>query len=345
MRIGIVSSMIPHVDGGYRTFVDQLTPQLEKAGHEVERIWIPYSNDPHTMMAEMVGFRMMDLEGVCDRLICCRPPAYVLKHSKKVVWFIHHERVFYDLWDSEYNPLPKTPYWESYRRALFDMDTRALKESHRVFANSNIVAERLRRFNGVEAEVLYPPIECPVTPHSKFYGPELLFVCRVEHHKRQHLAVDAMAHTATPVRLRIAGIARDPDYLASLHKQVIQHGLEDRVTIDCRWISEGEKQYLLSQALAAVYVPLDEDSYGYPTLEAALARRATVSVEDSGGVGEFVLDEQCGLLTEPEPKALARAFDRLWSDRKLAEKLGNAAHSRVQKLNISWDVVVARLTA
>lgn len=345
MRIGVISSFVPHVDGGYRMFVNQLAPELEKKGHSVEKVWLPYSGDPETMFSEMVGFRMMDLDQNFDLVICCRPPAHVIKHRRKVVWFIHHERIFYDLWDSDYNGFTKNLYWQSFRHHLIDADTRTLSEAHAVFSNSQIVSDRLRRFNDINAEVLYPPLADQEKFCSEGYGSELLFVCRIEHHKRQHLALEAMAFTKTPVRLRIVGRSQDPSYLDSLRTTVERHNLQDRVTLDSRWISEGEKRHLLAHALASIYVPLDEDSYGYPTLEAASSSRSIVTVSDSGGVGEFVQDGSSGLVTAADSRALAEAFDRLWLDRKLAAKLGKGAKRRMEKLLIRWDHVVERLTA
>lgn len=345
MKIGIISSVVPHVDGGYRMFVTQLVPALERAGHSVEMVWLPFSGDPNTMFAEMVGFRMMNLDQIFDLVICCRPPAHIVKHRRKVVWFIHHERIFYDLWDSRYNPLPKSAYWNSFRAQLMRADTNCLGEAHRVLSNSQVVADRLKAFNDVEAEVLYPPLAIDAAFESHAYGSELAFICRIEDHKRQHLAVKAMSLTKTPVRLRIAGKSMNPAYVASLNALLEQHGLQDRVTIDHRWISEGEKRHLLSTALGVVYIPIDEDSYGYPTLEAASAERPVITVQDAGGVGEFVNDGVSGLVTEPAPEALAAAFDRLWSDRKLATKLGKGARRRMDTLSISWDHVVERLTA
>lgn len=345
MKIGIVSSTVPHMLGGYRLFVEQLEPHLKNAGHEVETIWLPFSSDPKTLLAEIAAFRMMDLRAKCDLVICCRTPAHVIRHPRKVVWFIHHERVFYDLWDSKLNSIPKTEYWINVRKKLIEADSRTLQEARAVFTNSKVVSDRLQVFNEITSEVLYPPIADPESFSVGDYGPELIFICRILHHKRQHLAVEAMAHTKTPVRLRLAGQCHGPEYLASLQRIIKENGLDDRVSIDNRWISEGEKKYLLSRALANVYVPIDEDSYGYPTLEAAHSRRATVSVSDAGGVGEFVLNEQCGLITEPCPEALGRVFDRLWLDRALAKRLGCAAETRISDLKISWQHVVARLTA
>lgn len=345
MKIGVVSSFVPHVDGGYRMFVNQLVPELERRGHRVETIWLPFSGNPDTMFAEMAGFRMMDLDPIFDMVICCRPPAHVVKHRRKVVWFIHHERIFYDLWDSEYNQLPKSLYWNSFRDHLMRADTKTLKEAHALFSNSKVVADRLKTFNGLDADVLYPPLAEVDQFESRKYGDELLFVCRVEGHKRQHLAIEAMAHTATPVRLRIAGLSQNDQYPTTLGEMIERHGLQDRVTLDNRWISEGEKRYLLSNALASIYVPLDEDSYGYPTLEAAASARATITTSDAGGVIEFVEDGSSGLVAKPEPEALAKAFDRVWGDRKLAEKLGKGAKRRMDTLKIQWDHVVTRLTA
>lgn len=345
MKIGIVSSFVPHVDGGYRMFVNQLAPELESRGHLVEKVWLPFSSNPDTMFEEMAGFRMMDLNSIFDMIICCRPPAHVIQHRRKVVWFIHHERMFYDLWETEYNQLPKSPYWNSFRDQLMRADTKTLKEAHALFSNSKVVADRLKTFNGLDAEVLYPPLADANQFGSGKYGDELLFVCRVEGHKRQHLAIEAMVHTTTPVRLRIAGLSQSVHYPKSLQEMIERHSLQDKVTLDSRWISEDEKRSLLSNALASIYVPLDEDSYGYPTLEAAASARATVTTTDAGGVVEFVQDGSSGIVAKPEPEALANAFDRLWVDRTLAERLGKGAKRRMNSLQIQWDHVVARLTA
>jgi glycosyltransferase involved in cell wall biosynthesis len=119
----------------------------------------------------------------------------------------------------------------------------------------------------------------------------------------------------------------------------------DRVTIEERWITEERKAELLETALASAYLPFDEDSYGYPTIEAAHAGRPTVTTTDAGGVTEFVLDGVTGLMTEPDPQALAEAFDRLHADRALAARLGAAASAHVAELGIEWDTVLEKLLA
>ena len=343
MKIGLVSSTVPFVNGGYRAIVEGLASELIKRGHQAEMIWIPSTEDPNTLFQQMIAFRLLDLERHCERVITFRPPAHVVRHSNKVAWFIHHLRGFYDLWDTRYRPVADTAYWVAFRAALVAADTNALVDARNVFSNSKVVAERLRLFNGVKSEVLYPPVAEPQRFYNEVWGSEIVCICRVEHHKRQHLIVEAMRHVRSPVKLRIAGRGMTADYASTLLDTVARHGLHDRVTLDHRWISEGEKSSLLSTALAAAYVPVDEDSYGYPVLEAAHACKATVSLHDSGGVTEFIQDSQTGLLVEPDPQALAEAFDRLWTDRSLAQRLGENANKHIGEMNISWDHVVERL--
>ncbi|MBF6907491.1 glycosyltransferase, partial [Acinetobacter baumannii] len=122
-------------------------------------------------------------------------------------------------------------------------------------------------------------------------------------------------------------------------------GLQDRVTLDNRWISEEEKVEFLADCLAAAYLPVDEDSYGYPSVEASHARKAILTTTDSGGVLELVQDGVNGFVAEPTPQALAAAMDELHRDRSLATTMGANALARLDELNISWSHVLKRLLA
>jgi glycosyltransferase involved in cell wall biosynthesis len=343
MKIGLVSSAVPLIQGGGRFIVDWLREKLEEHGHSVAVVYIPNTDDPDTILQQMAAFRMIKLDDYFDTVITFRPPSHVVSHPNKVVWFIHHIRVFYDLWDSPYRPVPDLAPWRALRAAIMRADTAALREARRVFTNSRVVGERLLKFNDMPSEVLYPPILHPELFRSEAYGDEIVCVSRVEAHKRQHLLIEAMRHVRTPVRLRLCGLSASPSYLDELTGMLSQNGLGERVTLENHWISETEKADRLASALAAAYVPLDEDSYGYPTVEAAHAMRCTVTLSDSGGTLEFVQDGINGRVVPPEPRAIAEAFDALYADRQTARRLGQAAHERVTALGISWDHVIARL--
>jgi glycosyltransferase involved in cell wall biosynthesis len=342
MKIGLISSAVPHTSGGYRFIVDWTCEKLRERGHQVEVIYLPFMEDPETILIQMNAFRLLKVEDYFDRIITFRPPAHVVRHSCKIVWFIHHIRAFYDLWESPYRPVPDNAYYRAVRDTLWRFDTAALDEARRVFSNSRVVADRLLRYNGIDAAVLYPPVLRPELFAARDYGNEIIVVCRMEHHKRQHLLVEAMRYVRSPVVLRLCGASLSPDYVQELKRMA--SGLKDKVIIECRWISEEEKASKLATALASAYIPLDEDSYGYPTVEAAHAERCTITCNDSGGVREFTVDRETGFVTDPSPRELASVFDRLFEDRALARRMGSAARERIDELGIDWDTVVTALT-
>ena len=339
MKIALVSSFVPFVYGGARNIVEWLQAQLESAGHRVERIYLPHVDAPDKLFEQVAAYRWVDLSSA-DRVICFRPPAHAIQHPHKIVWFIHHVRVMYDLWDSPYRPCPDDAHYRGIRDALHEADTRYLRESKKIFTNSKVVADRLRKYNQLDGEVLYPPIFQPERFRFRGMSDEIACVCRFEHHKRQHLLVEAMQYTSTPVKLRLCGASSGAAYVDELRQKA-----GDRVVVENRWISEEEKAQILADCLAAAYVPLDEDSYGYPSLEASHSGKPILTVSDSGGVLELVRDGVNGLVASPDPRAVAEAMDQLWRDRERTRKMGEAARAELDALGINWPTVLGKLLA
>ena len=345
MKVALCSSFVPFINGGGRFIVEWLAAELVKHGHQTEIIWLPFVETPDTMFRQMMAYRMIDLTHTADKLIAFRPPAYVIPHPNKTVWFIHHFRAFYDLWDSRHRPVEENARGSAFRSRLIAADSTAIGEAKRVFTNSRVVADRLKRFNGLNSEVLYPPIYRPERFRSGPYGEEIVAICRVEPHKRQELMVEAMRFVKSGVKLRICGLSHDGKYGAKLQKIMARHKLQDKVTIDHRWISEEEKVELVGRSLAVAYAPVDEDSYGYPTLEGALAERPAVTTHDAGGTLEFVENGRNGFICDPAPESLAAAFDTLWEDRERTAKMGRAARERIGEMRIDWPHVVESVLA
>jgi glycosyltransferase involved in cell wall biosynthesis len=69
-----------------------------------------------------------------------------------------------------------------------------------------------------------------------------------------------------------------------------------------------------------------------------------VTLTDAGGPLEFVADQETGLVTPPDPEAIAHAFDVLFSNRPLAKRLGEAGNAVIRERVPGWPEVVARLT-
>jgi glycosyltransferase involved in cell wall biosynthesis len=343
MKVALVSSFVPFIHGGGRNIVEWLQPHLEAAGHRVELIYLPFVDTPELLFPQLAAFRTIDLTEQADVVICFRPPAHFIQHPRKVLWFIHHLRLYYDLWDTEYRYFPDTAIHRSRRDALRRADGRALAEARTVFTNSAIVGKRLESFNGVASEVLYPPVADPERYHNAGHGNTIVCLARLEHHKRQHLLIDALALTKEPVMLHLAGTGSSPAYGKFLRDHARGLGLADRVRVDDRWITDEEKIETLAGSLAVAYLPVDEDSYGYPSLEASHSSKPILTTSDSGGVLELVVDGDNGFVVDPDPSSIADAMDRFFRDRALARRLGARARARVDELGITWDRVVERL--
>ncbi len=347
MKVIIASTVVPFVFGGYTVIVDSLADCLKARGHEVEVLQFPFSSNYKDLMEQMLAFRLLDLSQHGDRLITVRFPSYLLRHPNKVVWFIHHHRGAYDLWGTQYQDIPMTPEGVGYRDAVRSADAAGLTECQHVFSNSQVVADRLMQYNGVKAEVLYPPLPDAQRYTCKGYGDFILYMGRLVHHKRQWLALEAMRHVVSGVKLIIAG-KPDPDtmaYVTELREFMRRHSLEDRVKILADWVDENQKVELFAQCLAAAYFPVDEDSYGYPSLEAHHAKKPVLTTTDSGGTLELISDGLNGLVTSPEPEAIAAAMDKLFTNRTKTKSMGEAGEAKLHQLGISWDHVAERILA
>ena len=344
MKVALVSSFVPFVYGGARNIVEWLEHSLLEHGHQVERVYLPHVDAPDQLLTQMAAYRWVDLSAA-DRVICFRPPAHAIEHAHKVLWFIHHIRVFYDLWNSPYRGFPDDAKHRALRDVLHSADTVALKEARTIFTNSQIVGRRLKHFNGIDSEVLYPPLFQSERFECRGFNDEVVYICRLEHHKRQHLLIEAMGHTKTPVRLRICGAGSGDAYPKDLRAAIKAHGLQDRVILEDVWVTEEYKASLLADCLAAAYLPVGEDSYGYPSLEACHSAKPVLTTSDSGGVLELIQHGHNGLICAPTPLALAQALDRLYEDRAGTQRMGAAAIASVDTLGIRWPRVLDRLLA
>jgi len=342
MKIALCSSYVPFIKGGARNIVEWLELMLQEQGHHVERIYLPQVDTPDLLFQQMFALRWIDLS-MADRIICFRPQAHLIPHSHKILWFIHHIRSFYDLWHTPYRGFQDDYKISGFRDALHHVDDVGLREAKSIFTNSRVVAERLKTYNRIESEVLYPPILHPERFHSAGFNDEIVCICRLEHHKRQHLLIEALRSTKTPVNLSLFGVSSSSEYLHSLVDLISELGLTSRVRLDNQWISEEEKVSRLSSCLAAAYLPVNEDSYGYPCLEASHSAKPILTTTDSGGVLELVDDGVNGYVVEPTPLALADAMDRLYLDRARTVAMGTQASEKISAMRISWPHVMQRL--
>jgi glycosyltransferase involved in cell wall biosynthesis len=341
-KIALVSSYIPFVQGGARNIVEWLAIKLREQGLEVSIVWIPQLDTQSTLINQMLVFKWLNLDEA-DMVITFRPMSHLIQHRNKVIWFIHHIRPYYDYWDSPHRGFPRDSKHQAFQNLLYDIDTRAIGGAKKVFTNSKEVQGRLKNFNNIDSEVLYPPIFDSHKYLNAGHNDEVICIGRLESHKRPDLFIRALAKTSSAVRLRFLGVASDSAYLAELKKLIVKLKLQERVSLENRWVSESEKIDALSNCLATIYAPDNEDSYGYASLESAYSEKPIITTSDAGGVTELVIHKYNGWISEPTEFALANIFDEAINDPRQTQIMGINALERLGKLEISWDHVLRRL--
>src|SRR5437588_11104118 len=103
MKVLIASTIVPFIEGGGTYIVDWLAEKVREYGHQVDVFKIPFHGDPNCMVEQMLALRLLGFRCYGDRLIAIRTPIYMLDHPNKVLWFIHHFRMAYDLWGSQFH--------------------------------------------------------------------------------------------------------------------------------------------------------------------------------------------------------------------------------------------------
>ena len=345
MRVALVNVQCPFVRGGAEILADSFAQRVRGRGHTVEQIKIPFKWYPVQAIPEhILACKLLDVGvGDPDLVIAFKFPAYLCPFPRKRLWLFHQFRQAYELWGTPFCGLPDTAPMRGIRAMIHAADNRELGSVERLFTNSKIVAQRLRNGNGIEADgVLYPPHDRPELFGPGPFGDYFFYPSRLGSVKRQHVAVEAMAHVRSPFRLVIAGKPDADEYGEQLLATIERLNLGDRVQL-LGWITEEEKASWMRGSCGAIYIPYDEDSYGFVTLEAFHSHKPLITFTDSGGTHELVEHGHNGAVVEPTAEALAEAMERIWNDKPRGRELGDAGHATLGQKMISWDTILDRL--
>jgi len=340
MRILIPSIQVPFISGGAESHVENLKRALEEHGHDVEIVRFPFQFSLESHIEELMTFCLHQdfnyFNGYrIDRVISLQFPAYYVQHDNKSLWIMHQHRAVYDLYDQQ----EQTRGLETLKKSIINSDNTLLEHSTKsIYANSKNVANRLKRFNNIDATPLYHP---PANTEKFFCDEHYGFIfcpSRLETLKRQELLIKAMQYTRSKAVVIIAG---DGGQMATYTQLVKELGLSDKISL-IGHCSEEEKYILYARSLGVFFAPYDED-YGYITLEAMLSSKPVITCSDSGGPLEFVLDKQTGFVVAPEPKKIAEKIDWLYDHQEKAKELGAYGLQHYHDQNISWDNVIKTL--
>jgi glycosyltransferase involved in cell wall biosynthesis len=343
MKIAIVTNQVPFVQGGAEFLCENLKNKLIEYGHESQVIKLPFSWFPQDRIIESIlAAQFTRLENT-DKVIAMKFPAYFTDHPNKQLWLMHQFRQCYDLWGTEYQFISNDQNGQSIRDCVMNADNSLFRsQSTPIYTISPVVSERLQKFNGVESQYLCPPLNNEEIYYFKEYGDYVFYPSRVNKSKRQHVAIEAMQYVKSGVKLVVAGkgdTEQDEKFLLEL---IEKYNLSNKVKYLDRFISEKEKADLYAGCLAVAYIPVNED-YGYITLEAFKSHKPVITFTDSGGPNIVVRNDYTGIVTDPDPKELAKAMDMLYNNRKAASEFAQNAPVLLDKLGINWESIIKRL--
>lgn len=343
MRVLVVTSSPPFVEGGHLVIARELTRACREVGHQADLLVTPQNRFGRQGAAYLAAW-LTDVGvaadgGAVDQVISLRYPAFAVRHPRHTCWLNHTMREYYDRWPAFSASLSwKNRIKESARRALIHRADRhcLLGGVQRRFTISATVQARLARWGGIPADVLLPP-----APRRAYrcdgYGDYLFAVSRLTPLKRFDLLLEALAQPAAQgIRAVIAGEGED---LPRLLEQRRRLDLDRRVEFAGR-LTDDQLLDHLARCRAVAFTPLDED-YGFVTVEAFASRKAVVTCADSGGPTELVADGVSGLVCAPTAAALATGLRRLMDDAAAAERMGAAGAARAATL--SWPATVRQL--
>ncbi len=135
--------------------------------------------------------------------------------------------------------------------------------------------------------------------------------------KNQNVLGVVLGHDPTP----------DQEHLKELQSLARELGIESQVRF-LPWLEDVWSIYAAADMV--VHASTNPEPFGLVILEAMFAGRPVIATR-GGGVTDLIIDNQTGLLVEPNnANELAQAIERLISDSQLADHLAEQARSRAQ---------------
>lgn len=265
----------------------------------------------------------------------CAPLAIINRLKGRNIFYCHTPPRF--VYDQRQFYLEQIPFWQrpilnwlaDYLRPKYENSIAAMSL---VIANSENVRRRLLNYLGCESIVVNPPIDC-----GKFrwleQGNYYISLARLEPLKR----VDKIIKAFQKMPDKKLIIASNGSLIGKLRK----------LAIDCQniqftgWITDAVLSELIGNAIATLYIPIDED-FGMSPVESMAAGKPVIGVAE-GGLLETVIDGETGILlpSGPSPEQIVEAVLQMTPER--ARAMRTACEARAQLF--SQEIFLNRMRA
>jgi glycosyltransferase involved in cell wall biosynthesis len=241
----------------------------------------------------------------------CAPLAVINHPHGRNIFYCHTPpRIIYD---QKHFFLNLLPFWQrpiltalaGYLQPIYED---AIGKMDLVIANSENVRRRIQKCLGLDAIVVYPPID---TEGFRWLGQSDYYIslARIEPLKR----VEDIVRAFMQMPDKNLVVASSGSQLGQLRKMA-----DSAPNIHFTgWTSNDEFKVLAGNAIATIYIPIDED-FGMSPVESMAAGKPVIGVAE-GGLLETVVDGETGTLLRPNPDAddVIEAVQHLTAERAM----------------------------
>ena len=271
------------------------------------------------------------------------PGEWIRHRNSPVVWYSHSpNRDAFDLYELKQRKRSiseRSLYWaciQAYRR----LEGQTVPKLEHIFANSANTQGRLKRYFGVDSEILHPGIDVKDF-RCEEYQKYFLYPSRIAPEKRFEYAIDAFRKFRRnghgDWKLVIAGalFAKRPEHVAYYEWLKGYLGDDGKIVIDLPF---EQLVSLYANAYAVLYTPINED-FGIVPLEALASCKPVIAVNE-GGPREVVVDGENGFLVN-SPEEMAARMEYLAAHPDEVEGMGRSGRRHVER-NFSWERFLSR---
>lgn len=344
MRFAVLHDHMSFIGGGERValylasaldadlYVTDLDPDLPRKARLPEARVTQLGRVPKTPLLRQwrqeVLFREARIPGYDGYVLSGNWVVFAAARHRPNLWYCHTPvRVFYDLRESFLLEQSRWRRW--FARGWID-STRpeyedAVKAVDRIATPSRNVADRVQKYLGRSAGVVYPPVDVARYRFNRI-GDFWLSVSRLSHEKRIALQVEAFRRLPDE-RLVVVGAPQ-----VGLDRDKFVRALDPPENVE--FLGEVDEDRLIdlyATCRGLVATSIDED-FGLTPVEAMASGKAVVAV-DEGGYRESAVHGTTGWLVPATPDALASAIARATPD--VVAGMRNACEARARIFDVA----------
>jgi glycosyltransferase involved in cell wall biosynthesis len=320
MKVAIFHDYIRFIGGGEKTVLtlaralgaDVITTDVDRDAVEkmafgdvnIVSLGGTVKAPPFTQLHASMKFRSCDFSRQYDRFVMSGNWAvFACRKHRPNLWYCYTPvRAFFDRYDHMRGEMGLAghlygPYVSLHKRLYLD----AVKDADTVVAISGVVRERVKRYLGRDATVIYPPVD---VGRFRYLGDDgfWLSVNRLYPEKRIEIQVEAFRQMPDEKLVIIGGYGKG-DHSERYAKRILQ-SLPPNVSVVSNVDDATLKDYY-GRCKGLIATSADED-FGMNAVEAMAAGKPVIAVRE-GGYVETIQPDLTGTFVDPDPASVVRA--------------------------------------